>query len=142
MNRKLARLLQPSFQLYFVCLVLFALISAFFSIPLAVVELAVVLALSIYSRQHSNRCRREIARYLENVTGTVDTATKDTMANSPLPMIIFRPESDDIIWTNDRFLQLTGEREHLFDAKLSALIPGFDSRWLMEGKNECPTEVE
>ena len=142
MNRKLARLFQPSFQLYFVCLVLFALISAFFSIPLAVIELAVVLALSIYSRQHSNRCRREIARYLENVTGTVDTATKDTMANSPLPMIIFRPESDDIIWTNDRFLQLTGEREHLFDAKLSALIPGFDSRWLMEGKNECPTEVE
>ena len=142
MNRKLARLFQPSFQLYFVCLVLFALISAFFSIPLAVVELAVVLALSVYSRQHSNRCRREIARYLENVTGTVDTATKDTMANSPLPMIIFRPESDDIIWTNERFLQLTGEREHLFDAKLSALIPGFDSRWLMEGKNECPTEVE
>ena len=142
MNRKLARLLQPSFQLYFVCLVLFALISAFFSIPLAVVELDVVLALSVYSRQHSNRCRREIARYLENVTGTVDTATKDTMANSPLPMIIFRPESDDIIWTNDRFLQLTGEREHLFDAKLSALIPGFDSRWLMEGKTECPTEVE
>ena len=142
MNRKLARLFQPSFQLYFVCLVLFALISAFFSIPLAVVELAAILALAVYSRQHTNRCRREIARYLENVTGTVDTATKDTMANSPLPMIIFRPESDDIIWTNDRFLQLTGEREHLFDAKLSALIPGFDSRWLMEGKNECPTEVE
>lgn len=142
MNRKLARLFQPSFQLYFVCLVLFALISAFFSIPLAAVELAAILALAVYSRQHTNRCRREIARYLENVTGTVDTATKDTMANSPLPMIIFRPESDDIIWTNDRFLQLTGEREHLFDAKLSALIPGFDSRWLMEGKTECPTEVE
>ena len=142
MNRKLARLFQPSFQLYFVCLVLFALISAFFSIPLAVVELAAILALAVYSRQHTNRCRREIARYLENVTGTVDTATKDTMANSPLPMIIFRPESDDIIWTNDRFLQLTGEREHLFDAKLSALIPSFDSRWLMEGKTECPTEVE
>ena len=142
MHRKLARLFQPSFQLYFVCLVLFALISAFFSIPLAVVELAAILALAVYSRQHTNRCRREIARYLENVTGTVDTATKDTMANSPLPMIIFRPESDDIIWTNDRFLQLTGEREHLFDAKLSALIPGFDSRWLMEGKTECPTEVE
>ena len=57
MNRKLARLLQPSFQLYFVCLVLFALISAFFSIPLAVVELAVVLALSVYSRQRLECCR-------------------------------------------------------------------------------------
>ena len=74
----------------------------------------------------------------------MDTATKDTMVNSPLPMIIFRPESDDIIWTNDRFLQLTGQgqREHMFDAKLASLIPGFDTRWLMEGKSECPTEVE
>ena len=30
----------------------------------------------------------------------------------------------------------------MFDAKLASLIPGFDTRWLMEGKSECPTEVE
>ena len=63
------------------------------------------------------------------------------MVNSPLPMVIFRPESDDIIWTNDRFLRLTGDREHLFDAKLSSVVPGFDTRWLLEGKNECPDHV-
>lgn len=141
LNRKIAQLFQPSFQLYFVCLIVFALLSAFFSLPLAGLELAVVACLGLYNRENNRRRRREITKYLESVTGTVDTATKDTMTNSPLPMIIFRPESDDIIWTNDRFLQLTGEREHLFDAKLSNLIPGFDTRWLMEGKNECPTEV-
>lgn len=85
MNRKLARLLQPSFQLYFVCLVLFALISAFFSIPLAVVELAVVLALSVYSRQHSNRCRREIARYLENITARWTPPPKPPWPTPPCP---------------------------------------------------------
>ena len=141
MNRKIAQLFQPSFQLYFVCLILFAGISALFSLPLAAAELAVVACLGLYSRASNRRRRREISKYLENVTGTVDTATRDTMTNSPLPMIIFRPESDDIIWTNDRFLQLTGQREHLFDAKLSALIPGFDTRWLMEGKSSCPSEV-
>ena len=141
MNRKIAQLFQPSFQLYFVCLILFAGISALFSLPLAAAELAVVACLGLYSRTSNRRRRREISKYLENVTGTVDTATRDTMTNSPLPMIIFRPESDDIIWTNDRFLQLTGQREHLFDAKLSALIPGFDTRWLMEGKSTCPSEV-
>ncbi|MGE4276382.1 MAG: DHH family phosphoesterase [Lawsonibacter sp.] len=141
MNRKIAQLFQPSFQLYFVCLIVFALLSAFFSLPLAGLELAIVACLGLYSRENNRRRRREITKYLESVTGTVDTATKDTMTNAPLPMIIFRPESDDIIWTNDRFLQLTGEREHLFDAKLSTLIPGFDTRWLMEGKSECPTEV-
>ena len=141
MNRKIAQLFQPSFQLYFVCLIVFALISATFSLPLAGAELAVVACLGLYSRASNRRRRRDISKYLENVTGTVDTATRDTMTNSPLPMIIFRPESNDIIWTNDRFLQLSGQREHLFDAKLSALIPGFDTRWLMEGKSACPGEV-
>lgn len=141
MNRKIAQLFQPSFQLYFVCLIVFAVLSAFFSLPLAGLELAIVACLGIYNRENNRRRRREITKYLESVTGTVDTATKDTMTNAPLPMIIFRPESDDIIWTNDRFLQLTGEREHLFDAKLSSLIPDFDTRWLMEGKSEYPAEV-
>jgi len=140
-NRKISQLLQPSFQLYFVCLITFALLSALYSIPLAAIELAVVACLGLYNRTNNRRRRREITRYLDSVTGTVDAASKDTMTNSPLPMIIFRPESDDIIWTNDRFLQLTGEREHLYDSKLSALIPGFDTRWLMEGKTECPGEV-
>ena len=141
MNRKLPRLLQPSVQLYFVCLVLFALASALFNWPLAVLELAVVVVLALYHRSGLRKRRREITKYIENITGNVDVATKDTMVNSPLPMIIFRPESGDIIWTNDRFLQLTQDREHLFDAKLEAVIPSFDVHWLLEGKSECPDLV-
>ena len=141
MNRKISKLLQPSVQLYFVILILFALASALFSIPLAVLEAVVVLILGLYTRTSGHKRRREITKYIENITGNVDVATKDTMVNSPLPMVIFRPESDDIIWTNDRFLRLTGDREHLFDAKLSSIVPGFDTRWLLEGKNECPDHV-
>ena len=142
MNRKLNKLLQPSFRLYFLCLIVFALLSAAFSWPLAGAELAVVACLGLYSREASRRRRREINRYLDSYTGNVETASKDTMVNSPLPMVLFRPESDDVIWSNDRFLQLTGQREHLYDAKLSALVPGFDVRWLMEGKSQCPGEVD
>jgi len=142
LNRKLNKLLQPSFRLYFLCLIVFALLSAAFSWPLAGVELAVVACLGLYSREASRRRRREINKYLDSYTGNVETASKDTMVNSPLPMVLFRPESDDIIWTNDRFLQLTGQREHLYDAKLSALVPGFDVRWLMEGKSQFPGEVD
>lgn len=141
LNRKISKLLQPSVQLYFVILILFALASALFSIPLAVLEAVVVLILGLYTRTSGHKRRREITKYIENITGNVDVATKDTMVNSPLPMVIFRPESDDIIWTNDRFLRLTGDREHLFDAKLSSVVPGFDTRWLLEGKNECPDHV-
>ena len=141
MNRKISQLLQPSFQLYFVCLVGFTIASAWFSTYLAAAEAVIVVLLGLYYRENNRRRRREVVKYIENVTGNMDTATKDTMVNAPLPMLIFRPESDDIIWSNDRFLQLTGEREHLFDAKLSVVAPDFDSRWLMEGKSQSPTEV-
>ena len=80
------QLLQPSFRLYFACLLLFTLLSAFFSPPLAGVELGIVACLGLYSRESARRRRREINKYLDSYTGNVDTATKDTMINSPLPM--------------------------------------------------------
>ena len=141
MNRKISQLLQPGLHLYFICLFAFVVVTCFFNFYVAVVEVVVVALLGLYSRRITRRHQREITKYLSNMSGNMETATKDTMVNAPLPMVIFRPESGDIIWTNDRFLQLAGEREHLFDAKLSAVAPGFDARWLMEGKTECPTEV-
>ena len=140
-KNKLSHLVEPSLRLYFLCLVLFAAVTVFFSVPVAVGEAAVVVILYLYFRRSNALRQKEILKYIENVTCNMDTATKDTMVNAPLPMVIFRPENDEVIWSNDRFLQITGEREHLFDTKISAALPEFSSRWLMEGKTECPTEV-
>ena len=140
-KNKLSHLLEPSLRLYFACLLLFAAASALFSVPVAVIEAAVVVVLYLYFRRTNAQRQKEILQYIDSVTCNMDTATKDTMVNAPLPMVIFRPENDEVIWSNDRFLQLTGEREHLFDTKLTAAVPDFSPRWLMEGKTECPTEV-
>ena len=140
-NNKLSRMLEPSLGLYLACLVLFALASALFSIPLAVIELVVVVILYLYLRRSNSIRKREMLRYIESVTANMDVATQDTMVNSPLPMVIFHPDTEEIIWSNERFLQLTDGREHLFDTSLSALVPGFDTRWLLEGKTVCPGEV-
>ena len=141
MNKKLSHLLEPSFRLYFFFLMLFALVSVFVEPVLALGEGVVILLLFLYFRHSGRRRKKEIGKYIDALTGSVDVATKDSMVNSPLPMLIFRPERDEIIWSNERFLQLSGEREHMFDAKLSSAVPGFDSRWLMEGKTEHPGEV-
>lgn len=141
MNQKISRLLQPNLYLYIICLVAFAIASVFFSLPLAVAEGAIVIAVALYDRRNRVRRKNEITQFFNNINGNVEVASKDTMVNAPLPMAIFRPESGDIIWTNDRFLQLTEERDYIFDAKLSAIAPGFDSRWLLEGKNQSPVEV-
>ena len=141
MSKKINQLVQPSFQIAFACLVIFALLTGFYSLSLALIELSVVLCLALYHRQCTRQRKREINRYLDSVTDNVDTASKDTMINSPLPMIIFRPESGDIIWTNDRFMELTGQKERIFDSKLETVVPDFDTHWLAEGKEEHPGEV-
>ncbi|SMC90615.1 DHH family phosphoesterase [Papillibacter cinnamivorans] len=142
MNKKIARLLEPSLRLYFAVFVCLAVVSAFFNIYLAAVEAVLLVVLYLYFRSTNIRRRKEILKYIESVTYDVDSATKDTMLNSPIPMVIFKPESDEIIWSNDWFLQITGEREHLFETKITDAVPSFSSRWLMEGKSESPAEVE
>ena len=139
---KLTHMLEPGVRLYFLALLAFTAASLFFSVYLAVAEAVALVLLFIYFKTSNAQRKREILNYIDSVTCNVDVAAKDTMVNAPLPMVIFRPENDEVIWSNDRFLQITGEREHMFDMKITDAVPDFSSRWLMEGKTECPTEVQ
>lgn len=140
-RNKLSRLLEPGLRLYFFALVFFAAFSAFFNRYLAIAEGAIVVMLYLYFRRSNLLRRKEILKYIDSVSCNMEVAAKDTMVNAPLPMVIFKPDTDEVIWSNERFLAITGERDHLFDTKLSAAVPDFNSRWLMEGKTECPSEV-
>lgn len=142
MDKKLSRLIEPGFQLYFFCLMLFALATLTMGNPyLAGLECLAVLILALIYFRGSQHRKRELEKYIDTLTGTVDVATRDSMVNSPLPILIFHPDRDEVVWSNDRFLHFAGEQEHVFDSKLSALVPGFDARWLIEGKTEYPGEV-
>ncbi len=143
MHKKgLSHLLEPSFRLYFIFLAAFAAATALAGgYALAAAEAVIVFILYFYFRQRNSIRRREILNYIENISSNMDLAAKDTMVNAPLPMVIFRPETEEVIWSNNRFLQITGERDHLFDRKITDAVPGFDPRWLMEGKTQCPSEV-
>jgi len=141
-RKTLAHLLEPSFRLYFIFLAAFALATALAGhYTLAAAEAVVVLALFFFFRRRNAVRQQEILNYIENIAGSMDVAAKDTMVNAPLPMVIFRPETEEIIWSNDHFLQISGERDHLFDRKITDAVPEFDPRWLMEGKSQCPVEV-
>ena len=143
MNRKLNQLLQGNLRIYFAVLILFTAMMATYSWKAAAGQLAIVLALSLYNRENGRRRRREISKYLDNMAGSVDIATKDTMTKAPLPMLMFRPESGEIIWANDRFDQIIGEKsgDQFYESKLTDFIPGFETRWIIEGKRAHPGEV-
>jgi c-di-AMP phosphodiesterase-like protein len=140
-NKKLSRLLEPNLKLYFLCMVLFCCATAVVSPLLALAEAAVIVALYAYFTKANQKRRQGILQYIDSLTGSVDTASKSTLINSPLPIMVFRPDTGEVIWSNENFLQLAGVREHLFEMKVEDAVPEFPVQWLLEGKQECPDRV-
>ncbi len=140
-HNKLSRLLEPNLKLYFLCLAVFVLAAVTVSIPLAVVEGVAAVALYLYFSQNNKKRRQSVLQYIDSVTGSVDTASKSTLINSPLPIMVFRPDTGEVIWSNENFLQLAGVREHLFEMRVEDAVPEFPVQWLLEGKQECPNRV-
>ncbi|MCL2030769.1 MAG: DHH family phosphoesterase [Oscillospiraceae bacterium] len=138
---RVQRILEPGMRLFFLVLILFAVATAFFEPIVAACEFAAVILLYIgYARSVIHR-RRNLARYFDQIADNLDSAAKDSVINYPLPMVVVRVDTGEILWCNARFTELTGEREHLFEIRVSDMIPGFDLRWLLEGKGERPGEV-
>ena len=109
---------------------------------LALAEGTLTVLLYFYFRQSNQKRRQGVLQYIDSVTGSVDTASKSTLINSPLPTLVFRPDTGEIIWSNESFLQLAGVREHLFEMRLSEAVPDFQVQWLLSGKQESPERVE
>ena len=128
MHKKLSRLIEPNLQPYFLCLALFAAVSAPIQPVLAGVEVIALAALYIFHRRQSRRRRRTVMQYIETITGGVDSISQNSMLNTPLPVAVFRADNGEIIWANDGFLALSGTEEDIFDLHIQDLAEGLDPR--------------
>ena len=141
LNKKLIDKFQPSMRFHLSLLLVFAVITFFFGDfgrYIAVAEVVVAVGLAVYLRMSSRKRSLKLLRYIESVTSSTESATKDTLLNFPLPVVIFSPNSGVILWSNGRFGQMVGGRERFFEVRLGDVLPAFQGKWLLEGKNECP----
>ena len=98
MNKKLARLLEPSMALYFVALVALAAVAALLEQHyLAGLELTLTVILFIYFRYNTARRKKMLLNYIQNTANTVDTASNGTL-DMPLPMALLNISSGEIVW--------------------------------------------
>ena len=140
-NKKITKVTEPNMRFYFVCVVIFAVVTFKASVPLALIELAVT-ALIYWNFRHTAQKRREsIRKYIDDMTDDMANADKASMLSAPFAMMVFRPDTQEILWSNDSFFQLTGVREDIFDNRISDVLPTFPTHWLLEGKSECPETV-
>ena len=140
-NKKMPRLLEPNMKLYFLCLLVFAVLAIPVSIPLAIVEALAAAGLYAYLTKANQKRRQSVLQYIDSVAGSVDTASRSTFANSPLPIMVFRPDTGELVWSNDDFNRLAGVQEKRFDLRVEDAVENFPIQWLLEGRQECPERV-
>ena len=140
--QKMIRALAPRMAACFAAMLAFSGVTALLGhVQAAVAELILVGVLLMVYVVSLLRRKREAEKHLQELLDSVDQATRDSTRSCPLPLVMFRPDTGEVVWTNERFLRLTGGQERMFDTSMDDLAPGFDTRWLLEGKNECPEEA-
>ena len=139
MNKKLDRMLQPSMGLYFVLLVGFcAAALAMQYYVLGIVEAVLTAGLFVFYMIRKNRRNREVQDFIKSTFNTLDVAKG---AESPFPMVLTRLVDGGIIWSNEKFVSVTGFREKLHEQRIADVLPSLSIDWLVSGKSECPYDV-
>ena len=84
---KLQRALMPNSRMFLLFLIVFAVLTFFFSdrLWLSIGEGVIILLLIIYSVIMRARKRRTLERYIESVTYDTESARNNTLQNFPLP---------------------------------------------------------
>ena len=108
--RKLMRLLAPRVWLHFAVMLIFCGVTYLLAgWEIAVAELAIVAVLCVAFLASGLRRQKAAENYLRGILDNMDQTTRDSAFNCPLPLVMFRPDTDEVVWSNDRFLRLTGE---------------------------------
>ena len=142
MNRKISRILRTNIVLYSLCMIAFVVAAIPVSPALAAAEGVVVVLVFLLSRRNSVSAQKSVKQYMERYTGGMDSARSSNMLYAPMGMVVFDMDSNTVLWGNDRFRQMAGREEDLFDVQIDDVIEGFQTHWLVEGKRECPDLVE
>ena len=139
-NKKLSRLLEPGMGLYFLVLLLFVGVAVWVKqYYVAGAELLVILLLFVHNRVASGRRKKALLHYIQSTTDSLGTAFK---TGSPFPMAVIKMSDSEIIWGNASFYQISGLRDSFLHQKMEDVVPRFSTRWLTEGRTECPQDIE
>ena len=141
MNKKISRILKTNVTLYMLCLALFVLAAIPIDLRLAIGEAVMAILVYVLCRKRSRSTQQSLRQYLDRLNGGMDSARASNMLFAPLPMMVFSLHSEEILWGNDSFMQLSGKGEDLFDMHVEAVVPQFNTHWILEDKRECPELV-
>ena len=139
MNKKLGRLLNPGVWVYFVIMLIFAVITAYFEhFALAAIELVITTLLLVGYLLYRSYRQKELQTFVQKLT---EQMTSVSTTESPFPVVVVRLSDGAVVHANDRFVDITGYRDTMSQRRIEDVLEGFSLEWLISGKSEAPYDI-
>ena len=140
MKKSNKRSLQSGSGLFFALFLLFAAGALYFSVIYGAVGLALCVVLRVVSLHGEQEQRRQVQQLMDNIV-IEGGEIKPAVTHTPLPTVVALATTGEIVWANDGFAEISGQFSGARHMRLTELAPTFETRWLIEGKQQFPGEL-
>lgn len=140
MKKSNKRSLQPGSGLFFALFLLFAAGALYFSVIYGAMGLALCVVLRVVSLHGEQEQRRQVQQLMDNIV-IEGGEIKPAVTHTPLPTVVALATTGEIVWANDGFAEISGQFSGARHMRLTELAPTFETRWLIEGKQQFPGEL-
>ena len=140
-NKRIERLLESGVLTYLLVFLLFCVALLFVNPWMGGIGLTLLVVMYFVQRRMGALRRKELLGYIEGVSRNADAAvgaTSSSVTKVPLPTVIARIDTGEIIWYNKQFSEIVGEKEHIFETLLADVAPTLSLGWLIAGRPSSP----
>lgn len=102
-NGKIIKQLTSSVKIYLLVIIILCVILCIYDLMWLIPSILLVIALFIYDLLYKNKQANKIESHLEELTTDVNSATKNNLINSPIPLVLVETDGN-IIWKSRTFV--------------------------------------
>ena len=92
-------------KLYLAIIVILCVILCIYDIRWLIPSIVMIILLTAYTFLENTRKRNEIVNHIEELTMDISTASKSTLVNSPIPLVLIETDGN-IIWRSKKFTEV------------------------------------
>lgn len=107
------------------------MVMCFFNLVIGLVQIACAVLLALFNVLVIRKNHGSFTDFIENISFHADNATRDSLINAPMPVVIFK-FSGKVLWSNEKFDALF-EGVPLFDEPFESLFPTIGRDALKKG---------
>jgi c-di-AMP phosphodiesterase-like protein len=139
-NKKYTGIFTTRTSFYLWTILFLVIIVAFLDYRFSIPGFALFIVLVIHNFRSNYKRQKEITRYIENLTLNIESASKDTLLNFPLPLIVVELDGT-VVWYNSLSRSVFGD-EKLFEKNIESLVKGLKPAELVYENSTISRNVE